>query len=75
MKRILYLTVTTFLVLGACGGSNNDAESSETSDGLSSSEQVIADALTTELISDPEFPFADDATCISETSVGRNRIR
>lgn len=70
MKRILYLTVTAFLVLGACGGSNNDAESAGTSNGLSSDEQVIADALTAELLSDPEFPFVDDATCISETSVG-----
>ena len=61
--------MTALLVLAACGGSNDDAESAESSDGLSSGEQAIADALTAELVSDPEFPFVDDAICISETSV------
>jgi len=69
MKKIFCLTLTALLVLAACGGSNDDTESAETSEGLSSGEQVIADALTAELVADPEFPFINDATCISETSV------
>lgn len=69
MKRIICLALTTCLVLAACGGSSDEAESAESSDGLSSGEQVIADALTAELLSDPEFPFVNDATCISETSI------
>ena len=68
MKKIFCLTLTACFVLAACGSSDGDGESS---DGLSSGEQAIADALTAELISDPVFfPFVDDATCISETSVG-----
>jgi len=69
MKRIICLALTTCLVLAACGGSSDEAESAESSDGLSSGEQVIADALTAELLSDPEFPFVNDATCIAETSI------
>ncbi|MBT95264.1 MAG: hypothetical protein CL431_04770 [Acidimicrobiaceae bacterium] len=69
MKKIFCLALTTCLVLAACGGSSDEAESVENSDGLSSGEQVIADALTAELLSDPEFPFVNDATCISETSI------
>ena len=69
MKKIFCITMTALLVLAACGGSNDEAESAENSDGLSSGEQAIADALTAELVSDPEFPFGDDAICISETSV------
>jgi hypothetical protein len=69
MKRIFCLALTTCLVLAACGGSSDEAESAESSDGLSSGEQVIADALAAELLSDPEFPFVNDVTCISETSI------
>ena len=70
MKRIFCLTLTACLFLAACGGNNDEAETAESSDGLSSGEQIIADALTAELLSDPEFPFVNNATCISETSVG-----
>ena len=69
MKKIFSLVFTALILFAACGGNDEDAESVEIMDGLSSGEQVIADALTAELVSDPEFPFVDDATCISETSV------
>ena len=70
MKKIFCLTLTACLFLAACGGNNDEAETAESSDGLSFGEQIIADALTAELLSDPEFPFVNNATCISETSVG-----
>jgi hypothetical protein len=74
MKRIFCLALTTCLVLAACGGSSDEAESAESSDGLSSGEQVIADALAAELLSDPEFPFVNDVTCISETSISETSV-
>jgi hypothetical protein len=36
---------------------------------LSAGEQAIADVLSAELLTDLEFPFPDEATCISETAV------
>ena len=55
MKKIFCLTLTACLFLAACGENNDEAETAESSDGLSFGEQIIADALTAELLSDPEF--------------------
>ena len=45
MKNILFDS-NGMLILSTCGGNNDEAETAESSDGLSFGEQIIADALT-----------------------------
>ncbi len=85
MKNFLLALLALCVILPACGGDDGgsvksmdesssssasaSSSASETASGSSAGEQAFADGLAASLTSDPDFPFPDDAACISESIV------
>ncbi len=65
MKNLLLALLTLCVIVPACGGDD------------SSEEQALVDGLAASISSDPDFPFPDDAACITKSvvdEVGLNRL-
>ncbi len=61
MKKLLISLLALCVILPACGGDDG---------GSNAAEQALVDGLAASLSSDPEFPFPDEAPCITESLAG-----
>ena len=90
MKKLLLTLLTLCVIVPACGGDDSSSvestdnsstsassSASETASDASGEEQALVDGLAASISSDPDFPFPDDAACITKSvvdEVGLNRL-
>ena len=90
MKKLLLALLTLCVIVPACGGDDSSSvestdnsstsassSASETASDASGEEQALVDGLAASISSETDFPFPDDAACITKSvvdEVGLNRL-